>query len=121
MDYVTYSGRNPQYFPPSKSWEECFTLGLKAEFEQEERTHGPDAEMRRLRDEFFDKVIPRLLRPLETEGRKVTPRLVHGDLWDGNASVDVNKGNPVIFDAVPIYAHNECGYSDPSVCCRGAN
>ncbi|XMA09023.1 hypothetical protein WAI453_001814 [Rhynchosporium graminicola] len=57
--------------------------------------------------QMFPKVIPRLLRPLETEGRTVVPRLVHGDLWDGNASVDVSTGSPLIFDATPLYAHNE--------------
>ncbi|KLU90917.1 hypothetical protein MAPG_09442 [Magnaporthiopsis poae ATCC 64411] len=107
LPYVTYSGRNPQFFPPSRSWEECFTLGIKAEFELEERTHGPDEEMRRLRDGVLAIAIPRLLRPLETEGRTLVPTLVHGDLWDGNASVDTTTGHPVIYDAVPIYAHNE--------------
>jgi protein-ribulosamine 3-kinase len=106
--YITYSGRNPQFFPPSKSWEECFSKGLMAEFELEEGTHGPDEEMRRLRDGIMTKVIPRLLRPLETEDRTLVPRLVHGDLWDGNASLDVSTGHPMIFDAVPLYAHNEC-------------
>lgn len=107
---TTYSGRNPQYFPPSNTWEECFTKGLTGEFNLEEGTHGPDEEMRRLRQDFMTKVVPRLLRPLETEGRTLVPRLVHGDLWDGNASVDVSNGHPMIFDAVPLYAHNECKF-----------
>lgn len=59
------------------------------------------------------KIIPRLLRPLESEGRTLTPCIVHGDLWDGNASVDVNTGHPMIFDGTPLYAHNECKLSPP--------
>ncbi|KAK1765477.1 Fructosamine/Ketosamine-3-kinase [Phialemonium atrogriseum] len=104
---VTYGGRNPQFFPVTKSWEECFSTGLKMIFDLEEQTQGPDEELAVLRKGFFELVIPRLLRPLETEGRTLTPRLVHGDLWDGNTSVDVNTGKLMIFDATPLYAHNE--------------
>lgn len=107
-DYTVYSGRNPQNFPMSKSWEETFSKGLNAEFDLEERTHGPNEEMQHLRQALFEKVIPRLLRPLESGDTKLVPRIVHGDLWDGNASIDVNSGHPMIFDAVPLYAHNEC-------------
>jgi len=105
--YITYGGKNPQFFPPSDTWEECFAKGMEHMFELEEQTHGPDDELNELKKGLFDKIIPRLLRPLETDGRKLTPRLVHGDLWDGNASVDVNTGHPMIFDATVFYAHNE--------------
>ena len=57
---------------------------------------------------FFDKVVPRLLRPLETGGRSIRPSLIHGDLWHGNAETDAETGEPVIFDAASFYAHNEC-------------
>jgi len=40
----------------------------------------------------------------------LVPSLVHGDLWDGNASADVETGRPMIFDATPLYAHKECEY-----------
>ena len=40
------------------------------------------------------KVIPRLLRPLETGGRQIKPSLVHGDLYSGNVSVDAVTGGP---------------------------
>jgi protein-ribulosamine 3-kinase len=106
--FITYGGKNPQFFPMSDTWEECFTKGIEWMFNVEEKTHGHDEELAELREQLVKKVIPRLLRPLETEGRKLTPRLVHGDLWDGNASVDVNTGQPMIFDATVLYAHNEC-------------
>lgn len=108
LDQVTYGGRNPKYFPPSRTWEETFSKGLQKTFEREEDTQGPDENMQRLRDVLMTKVVPRLLRPLEIEGRTIAPTLVHGDLWDGNASVDENTGHPIIFDATPLYAHNEC-------------
>lgn len=57
---------------------------------------------------FFEKVILRLLRPLETGGRSIRPTLIHGDLWHGNAETDAETGQPIIFDAASFYAHNEC-------------
>ena len=97
-------------FPMSTSWEECFSGGIAVSFDREEETHGPDGELAGLREGIMSKVIPRLLRPLQTGGRTLTPRLCHGDLWDGNASVDVDTGRPMIFDAAPVYAHNECEF-----------
>ncbi|CZT50968.1 uncharacterized protein RSE6_12045 [Rhynchosporium secalis] len=103
----TFGGNNPQMFPVSDTWEECFSKGMQGIFAAELKTHGPDEEIEMLTKAMVEKVIPRLLRPLETEGGTVVPRLVHGDLWDGNASVDVSTGSPLIFDATPLYAHNE--------------
>ena len=83
--------------------------GLQHVFENEVATHGRgDEEFEELKKRVMDKVIPRLLRQLETGGRSITPCLVHGDLWDGNASVNVDTGKSTIFDGTPLYAHNEC-------------
>lgn len=81
---------------------------MKSTFSIEEDAQGPDEEMKKDVELLFDKVIPRLLRPLETGGRSIQPRFVHGDLWDGNASTDVATGPPIIFDAASHYCHNEC-------------
>lgn len=106
--YETFGGRNPQLFPVSTSWEETFTSGMQRIFDSEENTHGYDEDMAQLRKAIIEKVIPRLIRPLETGPDKIQPRLVHGDLWDGNCSVDMNTGKPVIFDATCLWAHSEC-------------
>ncbi|KAM7187409.1 Fructosamine kinase domain containing protein [Naviculisporaceae sp. PSN 640] len=62
-----------------------------------------------LADLVLEKVIPRLLEPLqsEAEGRSIKPSLVHGDLWDENTALDAKNGEPFIFDACSFYAHNE--------------
>ncbi|PGH13783.1 hypothetical protein AJ79_03483 [Helicocarpus griseus UAMH5409] len=43
-----------------------------------------------LANKFIDKVVPRLLRPLQTGGRSIKPTLCHGDLWDGNIQIDAH-------------------------------
>lgn len=108
MPYVTFGGNAPQLFPVTESWEECFTTGIRGVFAAELKSQGADEDIEILTSTVLEKVIPRLLRPLAEDGRTITPRLVHGDLWDGNASVDVKTGKPMIFDATPLYAHSEC-------------
>lgn len=73
-----------------------------------EESQGPDAELKTLFGQIISKVIPRLLRPLETGGRQIKPSLVHGDLYSGNVSVAAVTGGPVLYDATCLYAHNEC-------------
>lgn len=102
----------------TSSWEKCFSQLVIVQFEFEQEVHGDNAEMREMHQVLLDKVIPRLLRPLETEGRSIEPRFVHGDLWDGNTSVDATTDQPIIFDSTGHYAHNECKYSNgPNVAC----
>ncbi|KAJ8122161.1 hypothetical protein ONZ43_g1576 [Nemania bipapillata] len=105
--YETYGGRLPQFFPVTSSWEATFTSGVKGIFENEERAQGYDEDMAQLRKAIIEKVIPRLLRPLETGPNKIQPRLVHGDMWDGNCGIDINTNTPVVFDGTCLWAHNE--------------
>ena len=63
---------------------------MKWSMHAEERSQGPDNEMRQLFQGIFDKVIPRLLRPMETRGRQIQPRFIHGDLWAGSTSTNIN-------------------------------
>ncbi|KAH8591854.1 Fructosamine/Ketosamine-3-kinase [Bisporella sp. PMI_857] len=53
------------------------------------------------------KVVPRLLLPLQAEGRVLKPSLIHGDCWDGNTAMDAKTGHAFIFDACSFYGHNE--------------
>ena len=104
----TYMGQMAQHTTWTKSWEEFFTLAMGQLMNIIEEMQGPDAELRQLFDQIVNKVIPRLIRPLESGGRKIEPCLVHGDLYSGNVSVDAETGGPILYDATCLYAHNEC-------------
>lgn len=104
---TTHHGNLPQENTWNSSWEDFFAKGLKHMLELEEATQGPSEEINELRGPLFEKVIPRLLRPLETGGRKIKPSLIHGDLWYGNASTDLDADEPMVYDACCFYAHNE--------------
>jgi protein-ribulosamine 3-kinase len=112
---ITFQGRLPQNTFECDTWEESFSHGIELFFQAEEEAQGFDEEMAALRKGIMEKVIPRLLRPLETGGNKIEPCLVHGDLWDGNTSVDAETGYPLIFDACSSYAHHECEFHDGSL------
>lgn len=106
----TLQGTIPQYTEWTDSWEDFFTKSIKKVMDNELKSQGSDDEVERLYKETLSKIVPRLLRPLETGGRSIEPRLVHGDIWDGNVSTDMTTNVPVIFDATCIYAHNESTY-----------
>lgn len=55
----------------------------------------------------LEKVVPRLLLPLQAEGRILKPCLIHGDCWDGNTAVDATTGEAFVFDVGCFYGHNE--------------
>ncbi|KAI1293891.1 Fructosamine kinase-domain-containing protein [Xylaria venustula] len=89
------------------SWQTFFTKNLRRALDLELAARGPDTEFDELLPILFDTVIPRLLGPLENEGRSVKPCLVHGDLWYANSGIDESTGESLIFDACCFYAHNE--------------
>lgn len=55
----------------------------------------------------LEKVVSRLLLPLQQNGRVLKPSLIHGDCWDGNTAIDAATGESFVFDACSFYGHNE--------------
>ncbi|KAI1420703.1 Fructosamine kinase-domain-containing protein [Xylaria sp. FL1777] len=104
---TTYAGNLPQFVSWEESWETFFAKSMRQALDLEVERKGPSEELDILSQALFDKVIPRLLRPLESEGRTVKPSLVHGDLWYANAGIDVSTDQPLVFDACCFFAHNE--------------
>lgn len=89
------------------SWEVWFSQAMRQMFRIEETAHGKEHELDLLKEAIFDKVIPRLLRPLETGGRSIEPCLIHSDLWPGNLKPDAHTGEILIFDSCAFWGHNE--------------
>ena len=105
---TTYKGYFPLQCSWCDSWEEFFSRQFRAELAWEAGIRGANPEIEELAKELFAKVIPRLLRPLQTGGRAIRPTLCHGDLWQGNVEIDVGTHQPILYDSCAVYAHNEC-------------
>ena len=105
---TTYKGYFPLDCSWCDSWGEFFARQFRAELTWEASVRGRNEEIEQLAKEMFAKVIPRLLRPLQTGGRSIKPTLCHGDLWQGNVEIDKSTGKPILFDSCAVYAHNEC-------------
>ena len=75
---TTFHGNTPIEHGWSDTWEEYFTR--TALFALEQEAQGPNEKILGMIPAYFEKVAPRLLRPLETEGSSIKPSLVHGDL-----------------------------------------
>ena len=117
---TTYNAKLPQNNTWSPSWESFYLTQMRQLFDLEREAQGPSPELDSILPLFYDRVIPRLLRPLETGGRTLLPALIHGDLWHSNVAVSkslalqsqsdhttIEAEEPLIFDASAFYAHNE--------------
>ena len=107
FDLPTYLGNLPNDNTWQDSWETWFAQAMRQMFQIEEMAHGKDDELDVLKKDIFEKVIPRLLRPLETGGRSIKPCLVHSDLWPGNSMPDAETNEIFIFDSCAFWGHNE--------------
>ncbi|KAI0428171.1 Fructosamine/Ketosamine-3-kinase [Xylaria sp. FL1042] len=89
------------------SWEVVWTHQMKSLLHQDEALHGLDEEYSQLQATFFDVVVPRYLRPLESNGRSITPCLVHSNLWPGNIKPRVGSDVICMFDSCACWGHHE--------------
>ncbi|KAF5368573.1 hypothetical protein D9758_002284 [Tetrapyrgos nigripes] len=83
------------------TWEECCRT-LIGNLLRSLRRQGRYEELCTKGEQILERVIPKLLGPLQ-----IQPVLLHGDLWSGNVGVERTTGNPVIFDPSSYYGHNE--------------
>ncbi|KAH0536564.1 hypothetical protein FGG08_006572 [Glutinoglossum americanum] len=89
------------------TWEEWYSAAIRRMLELEEKSRGSDPELTEISKGLLEKVIPRLLRPLQTGGREIKPCLIHSDLWPGNVMPDAETEEPIIFDSCAFWGHNE--------------
>ncbi|KAM5353218.1 hypothetical protein ACJZ2D_016886 [Fusarium nematophilum] len=104
---TTHMGMLPQDNRWAETWEAFFLQSFGGILALEKRAQGPSDMLDILARKLVEKVIPRLLRPLETEGRSIRPTLVHGDLQTGNAKTDATTMKPIIYDAGSFWGHHE--------------
>ncbi|MDF1737556.1 MAG: fructosamine kinase family protein [Verrucomicrobiales bacterium] len=96
-DFDNFIGATPQPNPWTNSWAEFFTEHrLGHQFRLAEAAGNPFPEAAKLTG---------AIRPY-LAGLDISPALVHGDLWGGNAS-DTEEGSPVIFDPAPYFGDRE--------------
>jgi protein-ribulosamine 3-kinase len=105
---TTYNGNLAQDNTWTDTWEEYYKNNIVRMLQLEEEARGPSEELKELSEQLLEKVIPRLLRPLETGPITLEPCLIHGDLWYGNTATELDTGEPITFDASAFWGHNEC-------------
>ncbi|OAL05655.1 Ketosamine-3-kinase [Phaeosphaeriaceae sp. SRC1lsM3a] len=111
---TTCCGDTPQDNSFKESWAEFYAENrLRFILRRAEKSNGSDKEFHKLVETTASKIVPRLIGDDHlNNGKGVTPVVVHGDLWSGNASVGVignDKGDPedVVYDSSACYAHSE--------------
>ncbi|KAI0147141.1 Fructosamine kinase-domain-containing protein [Xylariaceae sp. FL1272] len=95
---TTYNDILPQDNASSDSWEEFYVRGMRHMLNVEKERRGLNPELEELSTPVLEKVIPRLLWPMETGGRSIRPVLIHCDLWLGNVSTQKDSGDPLVYD-----------------------
>ncbi|KAB5555066.1 Fructosamine kinase-domain-containing protein [Coniochaeta sp. 2T2.1] len=104
---TTCDGTTPQPVDWEESWavfyRKMFLSICKIDLER----NGQPAEFRLAVKQVSEKVTPRLLEPLQANGRQIKPSIIHGDLWEGNKGINCATGDSMLFDAGSYYAHNE--------------
>jgi protein-ribulosamine 3-kinase len=104
----THLANIPQNNKWNASWEKFWDQIFRTMCEIEEERRGPDPDLTRLKKLYHDLVIPRYLRPLESDGRVVHPTLLHNDAWPGNAKPRTDSPEILcLFDSCAVWGHNE--------------
>ncbi|KAI0485825.1 Fructosamine/Ketosamine-3-kinase [Xylaria cf. heliscus] len=112
---TTYSAIVPIDNMWDSSWEAVWTHQMRLLLEQDEVLHGPDEEYSKLQATFFDVVLPKYLRPLESNGRSISPCLIHSNLSPGNMKPRIGSNTICMFDSCAYWGHHE---AELGVCYR---
>ncbi|EPE34733.1 hypothetical protein GLAREA_10427 [Glarea lozoyensis ATCC 20868] len=100
-------GLSPMDNTWTDTWEECYKNNIVRMLQLEAEARGSSEELNELTKPLLQKVIPRLLRPLETSLNYLKPCFLHGDLWHRNTATELSTGKPITFDASAFWGHNE--------------
>lgn len=109
----TCCGDTPQDNTYSSSWADFYAnRRLRFILTQANKSNGADKELSSLVEQTCTSVVPRLIGDNHlNNGQGVTPVVIHGDLWSGNASVGklpgMSEPEDLVYDSSACYAHSE--------------
>ncbi|KAI4251123.1 MAG: hypothetical protein L6R42_008500 [Xanthoria sp. 1 TBL-2021] len=110
---TTCCGSTPQPNTFNSNWANFYAQNrLQAILSKCEHNHGADSDFHSLVMQVVEKVVPRLLGDDHlSNGQGITPVVIHGDLWSGNAGRGIIGGEgaveDVVFDPSAVYGHSE--------------
>ena len=93
--------------PWQSSWVDFFIQIFQGIMDMNTKLNGEWKDLEPCVQRTIKYVVPQVLGPLEADGRKVVPYLIHGDIWDGNVGTSLETGEVYVFDASVYYAHYE--------------
>ncbi|ATY59419.1 Fructosamine Ketosamine-3-kinase [Cordyceps militaris] len=103
----TFDGARLQSVGWDASWVSFFSKLLAEAHRQDTEANGAWPALEKAYRKVQSHLVPRLLGALEENGNKITPTLIHGDLWEGNVKIEAATGEPWIFDCAAYYGHHE--------------
>jgi len=103
----TVCGSMQRTVPWEDKWADSFTHLLKDVIKYDNLVNPLWPEYDSACQTIIEKVIPRVLGALESDGRSIEPVLIHGDVWEQNVGIDRETSQVLIFDPGCTYAHNE--------------
>ncbi|EME86944.1 uncharacterized protein MYCFIDRAFT_30675 [Pseudocercospora fijiensis CIRAD86] len=110
---TTCCGDTPQDNTYESSWADFYAnRRLRFIMEQSRKSNGPDKELEQLIENTCTNVIPKLIGDDHLNGgKRITPVVVHGDLWSGNASTGklpgMSEPEELVYDSSAVYGHSE--------------
>ncbi|KAM7206748.1 Fructosamine kinase domain containing protein [Rhypophila sp. PSN 637] len=104
----THLANIPQDNTWNSSWEKFWAQIFRSLCEKEEAARGPDDDLTRVKKASLEIVVPRYLRPLESDGRVVHPTLLHNNGWPGNIKPRTDSSQTLcLFDSCVVWGHSE--------------
>ena len=104
---ATVSGRLERTVKWEKSWAVLFAYQFEDVVRYDQEANGFEPKFNAVCKQVIDIVIPRLLGAMQSDGREITPTLIHGDLWENNVGIEKGTGRIIAFDPGSTYSHNE--------------
>ncbi|KAK4608918.1 Ketosamine-3-kinase [Fulvia fulva] len=110
---TTCCGDTPQDNTYESSWADFYAnRRLRFILKQSDKSNGKDPELTDLIEKTCTTVVPNLIGDSHlNNGNGITPVVVHGDLWSGNASSgklpSMAEAEDIVYDSSACYAHSE--------------